>query len=204
MAGISAAGEEKAWELIAGRDPKDICRAAAADHDAATGVFRVRSFGMEFTVSVRERSITSTAAGSEVLLQRLGEFFRLSLLWYLAGAKEVPCTGRLVRIESIRGGEAFSRGSHVLPLGRLAQKYGNDKDGFIGNGERLGGEPERIADAGIRLFPLPRVPVALSLWLADDEFPARADLLLDSSCEIQLPPDIVWSVAMMSVLIMML
>ncbi len=202
MAGVSAAGEEKAWEIIAGRDPQELSRAADVTYDEATGAFRILSYGMEFIVSPRERSITSGAVGSEVLLQRLGEFFRLSVLWYLATAKDIPCTGRMTKIESIKGGEAFSRGSHVLPVGRLSQKFGSDKDGFIEKGKRLGGEIVKFGDAAIRLYPLPRVPVVLSLWLADDEFPARADLLLDSSCELQLPPDITWSVAMMSVLVM--
>jgi hypothetical protein len=139
-----------------------------------------------------------------VLLERLGEFFRLSILWYLVSAKEVPCTERLVKIGQIRGGEAFSRGSHVLPLNRLAQKYGNDKGGFIEKGKSLGGEVQRYGDAAVRLFPFPRVPVVLTLWTADEEFPARADLLLDSSCDLQLPADITWSIAMMSVLVMMM
>jgi len=50
---------------------------------------------------------------------------------------------------------------------------------------------------------MPRIPVILVLWLADDEFQPRADLLLDSTCEIQLPLDIIWSMAMLSVLVMM-
>lgn len=203
MAGITAAGEEKAWEVLAAMDPKDVCRAASVQVDAVSGAYRVASYGMEFLVSARERSIAGNAQGSEVLLQRLGEFFRLSLLWYLVSAKDIPCTGRLTRIEHIKGGEAFSRGSHVLPLGKLAGKYGNNKDGFIEKGKRLGGEVQNYGDAAVRLYPFPRVPVVLTLWLADEEFPARADLLLDSSCDLQLPPDITWSIAMMSVLVML-
>ncbi len=91
----------------------------------------------------------------------------------------------------------------MLPLNRLAQKYGNDGNGFIEKGKSLGGEIQNYGDASIRLLPFPGVPVVLSLWLSDEEFPARADLLLDSSCDLQLPPDIAWSVAMMSVLVML-
>ncbi len=47
------------------------------------------------------------------------------------------------------------------------------------------------------------MPVTLILWLGDEEFPPRADLLLDSSCEIHLPLDIIWSVAMLTVLMML-
>jgi hypothetical protein len=40
--------------------------------------------------------------------------------------------------------------------------------------------------------------------MQDEEFTARADLLFDSSSEMQAPLDILWSVAMMTVLAMMM
>ncbi len=50
---------------------------------------------------------------------------------------------------------------------------------------------------------MPKIPVTLILWLQDEEFPARADLLFDSSCELHVPIDIIWSIAMMSTLVML-
>jgi hypothetical protein len=203
MAEVSNPGEDKAWEILAAMKPEEVCRAAAVSYDAISKSYRVRSFGMDFAVSVREKGITSASTGSGVLLQKLGYFFKLSLLWYLASSRDLVCTGRLVKLQNIRGGEIFTKGSHVLPLEPLAGKYGRDKEGFIDKGKKLGGEPVNIGDAALRLFPLPRVPVVLSLWLEDDEFPARADLLFDSTCGLQIPTDIIWSVAMMSTLVML-
>ena len=196
-------GEEKAWELLTTLSPEAVCRAAAVSYDAASESYRVRSFGMDFEASVRNRKISSSGAGSEVLLQKLGYFFGLSVVWYLVNARDIGCTGRLVKLESIKGGDIFTKGSHVLPLDALAQKYGNNKDAFLNKGTSLGGEPGSMGDASLKLHPLPRVPVVLTLWLQDEEFPARADLLFDSTCQMQIPTDIIWSVAMMSVLVMM-
>jgi hypothetical protein len=158
---------------------------------------------MDFAVSLRDRTITSTAPGSEVLLTRLGYFFRLSVLWYLVHAKDIAPGGRLVKLQSVKGGDIFSRGSHILPLEQLAGKFGRDRDAFLARGTTLGGVPEKLADAGMRLSPLPRIPAVLTLWLEDEEFPARADLLFDSTCELQVPTDIIWSIAMMTVLVML-
>ncbi len=47
------------------------------------------------------------------------------------------------------------------------------------------------------------VPLTLILWQEDDEFPARCSLLFDETCELQLPPDILWSVAMLCSLVML-
>ncbi len=202
MAETKNPGEDKTWEILATLKPDDVCRAAAVSYNPAAGVYTIRSFGMDFAVSLREKTITSRAAWSSVLLGKLGYFFRLSVLWYLVSAKDIACTGRPVKLQDIRGGDAFTRGAHALPLDSLAKKYGNNREGFVEKGTSLGGEIVSIGDAGLRLYPLPRVPVVIALWTADDEFPARADLLFDSTCILQIPPDIIWSVAMMSVLVM--
>jgi hypothetical protein len=116
-------------------------------------------------------------------------------------AKEIALSGRLIKPENIRGGEFFFQGSHMLPLGQLAGKNTNDKEGFITRGKELSGRLLEYGDASFEILPLPRIPVTLILWLSDEEFPARMDILFDSTCEIQVPLDIIWSIAMMSILV---
>jgi Domain of unknown function (DUF3786) len=110
-------------------------------------------------------------------------------------AKDIICTGRHIKLETMQGGNIFTKGSHVLPLDTAAQKYGK---GFVERGRSLGGERMQYGDAAFQLFPLPKVPVILILRLEDEEFTARVDLLFDSSCRLLLPTDILWSIAMMS------
>jgi hypothetical protein len=196
-------GEEKAWDILATLKPEDVCKAASVDYDAVHSRYTVTSFGMDFTVSLKDRTISSTSQGSDVLLGPFGPFFRLSILWYLVNARNIACTGRLVKLEHIRGGEIFTIGSHRLPLDEAAKRYGKDKKGFLEKGRALGGQVDQYGDASIRLYPLPRVPVIFALWLDDEEFPARADLLFDSTCDMQLPTDIIWSIAMISVLVLL-
>jgi hypothetical protein len=203
MAGINNPGENRAWEILGTLKPEDVCRAALVAFDESAASYQVTSFGMNVIVSVRDKKISSTAPGSDVLLGKLGSFFRLSVLWYLVNAKDIACTGKLVNLEYISGGEIFTRGSHVLPLESVAKKFRKDREGFIEKGKKLGGEIMAYGDASVRLSPLPRIPVTLTLWLEDDEFPARLDLLFDSTCAMHLPTDIIWSIAMMSVLIML-
>jgi hypothetical protein len=196
-------GEDKAWEILASLSPEDVCKAASVTYDASVETYAISSFGMDLAVSVKNRTITSASPGGEVLLTRLSYFFRLSVLWYLVNAKDIACTGRPVKLEHLKGGDFFARGSHVLPLDAIANKYGKDKEGFIQRGVMFDGKIVKTGDVALRFSPLPRIPVTLALWLEDDEFPARADLLFDSTCELQIPLDIIWSVAMMSVLIML-
>ena len=91
----------------------------------------------------------------------------------------------------------------MLPLDKIAARYGNDFESFYRRGMELAGQQLDYGDASLRLFPFPRVPVTLILWREDQEFPARADMFFDSTCEQHLPTDVIWSTAMTSVLIML-
>lgn len=196
-------GEEKAWEILAGLDPDEVCRNAAVTFEKDEDRYSLVSCGMEYRFSPRERKITTVSPGGEILLQRLGYFFRLSALMYLTTAKDIPLTGKQVNPLSLKGGQLFFRGSHVLPLDKVAEKYASDREGFAKKGLSLGGEKNGYGDASFTICPMARVPVTLILWEADEEFPARADLLLDSTCEMQVPLDIIWTISMMCVLLML-
>ncbi len=202
MAENKSPGSDKAWEILATLEPVAVCRAAAASYNGASDAYAVQALGMEVSVSLKQRTIAGSSPGSDNLLRQLGYFFELSVLWYLVSAKDIGCTDQLVNLRSIKGGEIFTKGSHVLPLDRVAMKYGKDREGFLKRGLELGGDVMRIGDASVQLFPFPRIPAVMTLWLEDEEFPARADLLFDSTCGLQVPVDILWSIAMMTVLAM--
>lgn len=198
-------GEAKAWEILSSLDPKDVCRNAKVAFDTETETYHITSFGMDFLVSLRDKTISSTALHSDLLLGTLKDFSRLAILWYLVNAKDIPLTERLIKPVDVKGGQRFSTGTHLLPTEKIAGKYGKDKEGFIKRGQEFGAEISTYGDASLKLFPLPRVPVTIILWLEDEEYPPRVDLLLDSTCDLQIASsDIIWAVAMMGALVMLL
>ncbi|MBL7165191.1 MAG: DUF3786 domain-containing protein [Dehalococcoidales bacterium] len=149
------------------------------------------------------RRISGDSPAADILLEQLGGYARLSALWYLVGARDIPVSGKLVKPGDMGGGEIYQRGTHVLPLDRIAERYGSDVPGFLARGRELGSEQAEYGDASLRLFPFPRVPVVLLLWKKDPEFVARAGLLFDSSARFHLPVDVIWSTAMISLLAML-
>jgi hypothetical protein len=193
-------GEEKAWEMILDLDPVDVCRRANVTYNRDTTSYLLNSFGFEFSISPLKREIKNLSENGKLFTKKLAYFFKPSVMSYLVNAKEIPLSGRLIKPENIKGGEFFFRGSHMLPLDKVAEKYKNDKEGFITGGKEFSGRLIGYGDASFELLPLPRLPVTLILWLTDEEFPARLDILFDSTCEIQVPLDIIWSTGMMSIL----
>jgi hypothetical protein len=198
-----SSGEKKAWNDLRGLDPANVCRITGAGFDEVSGTYRFRSFGTDISAVPADETFTGDSPLSEIILNRFGYFSRLSFIWYLVGFKDVPQSGELIKPVNLKGGELFFRGSHLLPLDKLAERYSNDAEAFLKKGRELGAEILDHGDASIRLYPLPRFPVVLIHWVEDDEFPARLDLLFDSSAGLQLPLDIIWSIAMLSLLIMM-
>lgn len=196
-------GEKKAWEILLKLNPQDVCKNADVSYDKRYSSYILKSFGMDFSISPEKRQIKGLHPEAESLVKRLCYFFNHSALYYLINAHDISFSGRLIRPENVRGGGHFFRGSHLLPLDGLADIYKNGKDDFIKRGLELGGQLSNHGDASILLLPFPRVPVILILWLEDEEFPARADILFDSTAEIHLPLDIIWSAAMMSIMLMM-
>jgi hypothetical protein len=195
----TVAGENRAWELLAGINPTLVCARSGAALDAVSGGYLLTSFGRLFRMHPGERRITGVAADGAALLEGHGDLFRLALLWYLVKATGDRPSGVLVSPGRLPGGDLFARGTHVLPLDELAAAYSPRPEAFLAAGAALGGRPAPYGDAAVELAALPRVPVTLILWSADDEFPARADLLFDASAPRHLPADVLWAVAMLSV-----
>jgi hypothetical protein len=194
-------GEDKAWELVAGLLPDDVCRRTGALYNEHSKIYSLSAFGTLFSVDPQKKIIMSLEPEGEIFLTRLRYFFLLSLLWYMVKASDVKPTGKLVKPSGMTGGDIFFRGSHVLPLDSIAKKYAHDRRVFRERGLSHGGRVVEYGDAAIELSPFPKVPVTVILWLADDEWEARADILFDSTALNHLPIDLIWSVAMMSVLI---
>ncbi len=200
---MTRTGEEHAWGVLSELDREDVCRRAGTTRDDVSGTFSLSLFGQEVLISTERREILARSPQGSALLDGIGGHAGLAVLWYLIGASDVPLSGRLVKPGDLAGGEIYLRGTHVLPLDRIAVRYGSDPDGFLSRGRGLGGEPLQFADASVRLYPFPRVASALLLWVKDSEFAARSSLLFDSTCTLHLPVDIIWSTAMMCTLAML-
>ena len=196
-------GESKAWELLGGLNPDDVCNRAKVAYDRPLNTYTLKSFGQNIIVSMTGKAMHSDSQESDLVLNKLGDYSKLSILRYLVNAKDIPPIQELIRPETLKGGNIYAKGTHVLPLDRITGKYGSDIEGFVQRGIEIGSEVLDYGDASLRLFPFPRVPVTIILWKGDEEFSSRSDLLLDSTCEQHLPVDVIWSTAMMSVLVML-
>ena len=195
-------GEDQAWAKLVTLDPAEVCRRTTAGFDEQKETYTLTSYGCDISISPKDKKIFSSSPKSNALLDKLDS--ALTLLWYLASAHSLPLSGKLIKPESLPGGQIFVKGTHVLPLAETCGKIcPRARRIYRKMGRMWGAKTLDYGDAALQLWPLPQVPTALILRTADEEFPALVNLLLDSNCEFQLPTDIIWSTCMMSAMILL-
>lgn len=151
--------------------PEDISRRAGVS--LTENQLRMISFGTSVTVSLPDFTVSP----------ELDMWHTLTLLHYLDLADGTPLTGRMMSFAQyqdgmVRGGGFDHRVEHVIRtrLGILSPEALRRRCLALG-AELL---PSN-ADICAKFTFLPRYPLWLRLWLADDEFPASGRLFLDES-----------------------
>jgi hypothetical protein len=113
----------------------------------------------------------------------------LLLLHYLATADGTPMIDRWIAFRNLPGGLGYDAAFQGRANLRLARAFGSDAAAFTAASRALGGERLTFGDASFMFRVLPRVWLAVVLYLADDEFPANANVLFDGSAGHYLPTE---------------
>ncbi len=177
---------------LAEMDPGDVCRRCIATYDADRKVYRVTALEREYEIDPGGHEIKAVDPDDEPVSVELA----LTIIFYLLKAKDIPLTQKWVSEVDLKGGEMFFRGPHIIRNDAVAETYGRDIDAFKEACKKLGGDPVDMGDAAFKMRVLPRVPVVVTLWIADDEFEASAKLLFDSSIEQHLPLDVIFGMSL--------
>ncbi len=175
------------WEGLIRSDNEDICWRSGAQFDNASGSYFLDFLRERYRIIPSSRTV-EPVSGS---IPRGGPSIDLQviLITYLLNAQDIPLADTLVASSSLKGGKCFFQGAHGFSLDPLVEQYGRDIEGFLDRGLSLGGQQEHYGDVALRFAALPRVPVVMVLWGADEEFPPRLSVLFDASIDQHLPLD---------------
>lgn len=194
-------GTGTAWREFSRLDPMEVCPRASVTFNDILQLYTVSSFGQDIFISLPRQEVFSDTAQGQSLIAIKDYFFDLSVLWYLAGAKNIPLSGNLINPANVPGGQIFITGTHVLPLDDIALKYNCKRELFLEVGARYAGDVANYGDASVKLLPFPRLPVYIILWFGDEDFAPQGQLLLDSTCSLHLSTDVLWAVTMVCCLL---
>lgn len=177
---------EKARKALPDLDPvQTAVRAAVTFHQGAQGgQFHIPFWGTIYQVGWPEGSARRAAdqTPAEITTQIL-------LLHYLLTADGTPMADRWIAFRNLPGGLGYDAAFQGRANSRLARAFGADHKAFETAARALGGEPLTFGDTSFLFRALPRVWLAVVLHLADNEFPAQANLLFDASASHYLPTE---------------
>lgn len=112
------------------------------------------------------------------------------LVYYLALSDGSVATGTWISFANLPDASFYFTAFRGYTGAQVARHFAPHAATLGGAVERVGGESlQGLADRAWRIPALPRVPVALLWWNADDEFDARAELLFDSTASHHLTTD---------------
>jgi len=188
---------EHYWEQLAGRDRNEIALRAGCTYTAESDCLAILLLNRLYQVDLANGTIRPATETTE--RTEAGFIEQLCILAYLVHAKDLPRTGRLVRAEKLDAGGFFFRGSHRLPVEKLEKAFGSDPQQLHQAGRMLKALPQAFGDAAIEISVLPRIPLTIIIWAADEEFPARASILFDQSVAEQLPLDVLYAAAKLTI-----
>lgn len=168
-----------AVDWLAGLNPGKIAENAGFAYDERAAQFSFASLGTDVRVDYPSYQVTP----------KLEQWQHLVILHYMKLADGAPLTGQWMTMAEVkdgmvRGGDFDRRCERAIcdRLSRMSEDELAEKCRSIG-----GRAMESNADFTARFDFLPRYPLLLKLWYADEEFPASGKLLLDRSADHYLP-----------------
>jgi len=185
---------EELWRRLVGLDGHETARRAKCIYVEDPPSYTLTLLNKEYAVEPGERSIVCRGDSSRPDYAR-----RLCILAYLINAKDLPVVGKLAPAELLRQGEFFFRGPHELGTDKLVGAFGEAPQRLYAAGEKFGATKAEYGDAAVRFYVLPRVPLHVVLWRADEEFEARASVLFDETAAEQLPLDALWMAVVVTI-----
>ncbi len=174
-----------AVEALLRSDLRERARRCGGEFEAGAGGeerIRLRYLGRDILLSLPDGRLV-TAQGAEPLPLRE----EILVLHYIEKAKGTPVAGRWISFSEIPGGNVY----HPVFLKRcrdpLIKFAGESPEALLPAAAEMGTEPLGTGDVGLKMNPLPCVPLGIVLWRGDEDFPADGNVLLDASVNDYLP-----------------
>ena len=145
----------------------------------------VTMLGETWSVDIARKTIVLGSAG----VTELGDYLKVLLLHYLAGEGGAPVANRFVSFREFEGGSQYYAAFKARAIDPIAREFASRPEELQRAGLSLGAEPMGVGSVGLRLCFFDKLPVAVVLWLGDDEVPTSANMLFDANAGRILPTE---------------
>ncbi len=172
---------KQARERLKEMEVADICQRSKANYSPKEGLFLLY---LNYTLRIDPQNFAVYSIDPE---RSIDPALEVLILHYLRDAQRVRLTDRWVSYRELPSGGFYYpvfRARAEIPL---IKRLGSRPELFKKAACSLGGEPAQYGDLAFKIMIFPRLSLVYILWAEDEEFPANASVLFDSSAENHLP-----------------
>ena len=120
------------------------------------------------------------------------------ILHYLKAEAFPSPTGRWVSYREIPGATFYYSAFLSRAVDPLKKVFGYNIEGLKKAAEKLQGRQSDTGDAAYEFNPFPKIPLMMTIWKGDDDFPPEANMVFDETIgRILSPEDIAWMAGML-------
>lgn len=111
------------------------------------------------------------------------------MLHYLLKAKAIPLSGELITFREVPSGAFYYQAFFKRAIAPLVKGFGSRPSLLDQVADLIGEIAPSPADRALKIVVLPRIPVILSVWKEDEEFPAEGNVYFDTTISFHLPTE---------------
>lgn len=111
---------------------------------------------------------------------------RILILQYLTEVSGMPSNGKWISFRELPWGNNHYAAFKLEAMDPLAKRFGSHPAEFELACKKLGGKKLVMGDLAFTIPAFPKLQLAFILWLADEEWPARANILFDANAGLHL------------------
>jgi hypothetical protein len=178
---------ERLRQQLRGQNPQELAALAGAVYthlpDGA-GMLRLDLWGEPVLLDFPELVARRGASGPLPLP------FQALLMYYLSTSDGFSPAGEWVSFADLPGGRMYAQAFQGYSGDVLARNFAEDLQDFQRACQTAEGTPVELGDAAYTFAGLPFVPLLVTYWLGDDEFPSASKVLFDRSSTHHLPIDV--------------
>jgi hypothetical protein len=173
---------DKARQAFPDLDPHEMAIRAGVSYEG--NAFQVPFFGILYQVYWPAGTV-----GQKSQPEKVDVATCILLLHYLLTADGSPLGTEWIAFRNVPGGLGYDAAFQGRANLRLARAFGRDEEAFVSACQALGGERLSFGDASFSFRVLPRVWLAVVLYLADEEFSATCNVLFNAAVSRYLPTE---------------
>jgi hypothetical protein len=115
--------------------------------------------------------------------------FQALLLYYLVTVDGTALSGKWVSFADLPDGRIYNAAYQGYSGDEIVKVFGLDLPAFRSACSNLNGRPMEIGSASFVIQALPALPMLVTYWLGDEDFPSSCKILFDSSATHYMPID---------------